>query len=354
MLKEIWPVLFTASSQLKINPAHIISSFFPFIKKRAQRSNRGLSSFTNECVEHRGRRGRTERYRESLGTEFFFYFGTASQRLLSLPCRQCLQTAQCVPKESSEPWRHNSRLEDRQQKMFGNVIWCLEALTKKKREKKTILCSEELPRGLTSDLPLDCSLMAGNFINLTIFLALVGPVKGQTPPPQPPPPLPSISYSIQTTLVICNTWHSFFSTSLPLNVFIFRDWKHFSHLHTDWQACWYAGDGGGGNNPVLHIIMSIYFFQQIQKIGKICSVHIYEKMLFHQEVSVYELYDWCQGWFLYSVQQQQHEEIELYIHTHIYIYSFNQQWCCCFLFSYHSHYRSFFNNSDSFTELLEG
>lgn len=116
--------------------------------------------------------------------------------------------------------------------------------------------------------------------------------------------------------------------------------------------------GKNNNNPVLNIIMSIYFvwLSAHSKTGTTGSDHICEKMLFHQQVRVYT-YDRYQGWFLYSVRKLQSRSATATTST-----LQRQSWKKLLqstvllfhsIFSHHPHNKSFFNHSNSFTKLLE-
>lgn len=237
-LRGIWTVLCTASSQHQINPAHTISLIsFLFVKKGA--------TWERSFFFYKWGLQRTV-WGEQKGSRKVFWSrmcGAASQHWMWLPCYSCLQTAQCVLKQFSVPWRHNLRLEDPLHKMFGNVIWCFRAHT------KSVLWKAVQRINVWSFVRL---WPHGGWLyqkHPAVLCALVAPVRFR--------PL----YPKWITQIVYGTS---FSTPMTLYVFIFLDREHFL---TSTLIGWAADEGLLMNNLVLNAITLFNCLQKQERHG---------------------------------------------------------------------------------------
>ena len=233
--------------------------------------------------------GRTGRYTEPPQRLFgnrFIYFRRSQPALAITPMLPVLTgSSVCVcTKPSSEPRRHNSRLEDPQHKMFGNVIRCLKA---QKNQR-----SEKLPRGLTSDL-LDGGLMVDDSI------------KNKTPDG-----IFSVGGEIQTTHLRYDTWHLVFRHHC-FGTFAFSWTETIFPLQTDWLAGLMSKQT---NNPALNIIIHVHCVQILEQqlLSKTCYIRKLEKHAYDQRFNLICLRLSFQFWTL--------KEQSLYISFWVIIY----------------------------------
>ncbi len=177
---SIWTILCTAPSQHQINPAHIISPFFffPFRKegRSVLREDFLLLQMRLWLVEDSGeeQKGTENCHREYFGREFEVQPASIQSR-----------------SHVASVYRQHSVYQN-SPLCFGDIICalrthyikCLELWYDVSEHQKN-QSFEKLPRGLTSDLPSNCGLVVGDFIENTLqyFLALMAPVRVRPPYP---------------------------------------------------------------------------------------------------------------------------------------------------------------------------